>query len=519
MACTDLSEELNCSLCLNLYADPVSLKCGHIFCQACIEAVLDNQKASGRYSCPECRTEYLQRPKPKRIRKLCNIVELYQENTKIPCSFCTTSSPKPAVKTCVNCEFSLCEKHLTSHNRTKADHVLVEPTTSFEIKKCAIHKKPLEFYCTEDDTCLCTYCFWVGEHKGHDVISLEDAANKKKETLRNQVDKLTPRIQKIDQKVHSLQDHSRKLKGKSDLEKQKATDLYKEIRRHLQVQETQVQNKISSWEQQIQVTVSDRIKKLVSQKDNLSGKKDLIEQLILIPDPVNLLQQKSPDVDDLCKNQDLEENKDASVPDLDGALVSMTVHKSITDFINNANLKAASYIAKVSDMLLDGNSAHVNVTVSDDRKMASSSTTPQTKTELPGRFKYWSQVTSTKNFPSGRHYWEVEIGGSGVCELGICYTSMERQGETSSIGDNQKSWGLRITERKFTAVHNSSQQQLPRESSCTRYWVYLDYGSGRLSFYQLCDPILHLYTFTATFTEPLHAAFFVDDGAWVKICS
>ncbi|KAM4632512.1 E3 ubiquitin/ISG15 ligase TRIM25-like [Discoglossus pictus] len=46
--------------------------------------------------------------------------------------------------------------------------------------------------------------------------------------------------------------------------------------------------------------------------------------------------------------------------------------------------------------------------------------------------------------------------------------------------------------------------------------IYLDYEAGCLPFYQLCDPIRHLHTFTATFTDPLHAAFYVY-RAWVRI--
>lgn len=41
-----------------------------------------------------------------------------------------------------------------------------------------------------------------------------------------------------------------------------------------------------------------------------------------------------------------------------------------------------------------------------------------------------------------------------------------------------------------------------------RFRVYLDYEAGELSFYELCDPIRHLYTLT----EPLHAVLYVEES-------
>ncbi|XP_018429315.1 PREDICTED: E3 ubiquitin/ISG15 ligase TRIM25-like [Nanorana parkeri] len=68
MATSGLREELNCSICLNPYTEPISLKCGHNVCRGCIVTVLDTQ-ASG--ICPECREDY---PLEKK-RKLCNVVD------------------------------------------------------------------------------------------------------------------------------------------------------------------------------------------------------------------------------------------------------------------------------------------------------------------------------------------------------------------------------------------------------------------------------------------------------------
>ncbi|OCU02814.1 hypothetical protein XELAEV_18008584mg [Xenopus laevis] len=86
--------------------------------------------------------------------------------------------------------------------------------------------------------------------------------------------------------------------------------------------------------------------------------------------------------------------------------------------------------------------------------------------------------------------------------------SGERRGGQSWIGNNNKSWCLWKWEN-ILSVRHMVVKQLPHVSSCRRIRISLDYEAGRLSFYELSEPIRHLHTFTATFTEPLHAAFWV----------
>lgn len=46
---TNLLPDLTCSICLDLFTDPVALPCGHIMCKECWESVEN-------FKCPMCRT-------------------------------------------------------------------------------------------------------------------------------------------------------------------------------------------------------------------------------------------------------------------------------------------------------------------------------------------------------------------------------------------------------------------------------------------------------------------------------
>ncbi|CAN2391160.1 RING [Pristimantis euphronides] len=213
MASADLRDELLCSICLSSYTDPVLLRCGHNYCRLCIGRVLDTQAGSRVYSCADCREEFQERPALMRCLALHNIMENLlitqpaQTETGIFCTYCV-DSPVPAVKSCLLCEASLCDKHLRVHSKS-AEHILSEPSTSLENRKCSVHKKIREHYCTEDAACICVYCS-AGEHRGHRVDMLDEAFEKKKEKLRNVLQKLTTKRKKTEERVQSLEERRRK---------------------------------------------------------------------------------------------------------------------------------------------------------------------------------------------------------------------------------------------------------------------------------------------------------------------
>ncbi|CAN2390691.1 RING [Pristimantis euphronides] len=170
MASADMRDELLCSICLCIFKDPVMLRCGHNYCRLCIGRVLDTQAGSGVYSCPDCREEFKDRPALMKNINLHNVVERLlftlpnQEKITGICFPYCVDSPVPAAKTCLMREASRCDKHVRDHNKP-AEHVLSAPSTSLENRKCSVHQKILEYYCTEDATCICVSCSLAGEHR------------------------------------------------------------------------------------------------------------------------------------------------------------------------------------------------------------------------------------------------------------------------------------------------------------------------------------------------------------------
>ncbi|XP_077327249.1 E3 ubiquitin/ISG15 ligase TRIM25-like [Lithobates pipiens] len=517
MASGDLRAELECSICLNIYTDPVTLRCGHNFCRVCIDGVLDTQGGSGGYSCPECREKFPDRPALHRNITLRNIAETFlsahqhQEESGVFCTYCVDSSV-PAVRSCLLCEVSLCDKHLRVHKKSP-EHVLCDPTLSMESRKCSVHKKILEYYCTEDETCVCKFCV-IGGHKGHEMESLDEASEKKKETLRNVLQKLLIKREETEERVQSLQEHQRKVEEEAAGDTERVTALFRDLRRRLEDLEKRVLRDISGRAERISISIRD----LEIKKEELSRKLRHIEELCNVTDPLTVLQES--DTGDLCDTEDGDnedrERHEELLHDGGGLDVAGVLHTGLSDIITEVNV---FYIQGAPDILLDRNTADNYLQISDDRKTVSWSHRNQKHPETPERFHdYSSQVLSSRSFSSGRHYWEVDVGGSDTWTVGMCYPSIERRGGESEIGRNKKSWALyRDYDDEYLVIHDSKEILLPTNLSSNRVRIYLDYEAGRISFYDLCDPIRHLHTFTTTFTEPLHAGLVVGGGC-IKIC-
>ncbi|RVE56768.1 hypothetical protein OJAV_G00224390 [Oryzias javanicus] len=53
-------DQFLCSICLEVFKDPVSTRCGHNYCKSCITEYWDN---SCQIQCPICRTKFHRKPK------------------------------------------------------------------------------------------------------------------------------------------------------------------------------------------------------------------------------------------------------------------------------------------------------------------------------------------------------------------------------------------------------------------------------------------------------------------------
>ena len=116
----ELESNLKCSICLELYNDPVALPCMHSFCRECLmEHVCSKSRstlkddAKVQTPCPNCKKLYSISKNiirgMQRNFQLQSIVESYRrQHQKAGPPQCDMCKEKPADKRCSKCEVSYC---------------------------------------------------------------------------------------------------------------------------------------------------------------------------------------------------------------------------------------------------------------------------------------------------------------------------------------------------------------------------------------------------------------------------
>ncbi|XP_026018074.1 tripartite motif-containing protein 16-like [Astatotilapia calliptera] len=102
------------------------------------------------------------------------------------CDMCTEDR-KPAKKTCMKCEISMCVQHLQAHLTTPVllqTHPLTEPMALCGNTKCSQHGKLLEYYCLDDMTCVCVSCAIEDQHRLHNMKTFSTAHKELLEKLK-----------------------------------------------------------------------------------------------------------------------------------------------------------------------------------------------------------------------------------------------------------------------------------------------------------------------------------------------
>ncbi|XP_077314739.1 E3 ubiquitin/ISG15 ligase TRIM25-like [Lithobates pipiens] len=520
MASAAVRDPMTCSVCWEIYKDPVTLPCGHNFCQDCIKKTWDNQEER-ESSCPECMQRYRNRPELKRntrLRDLAEVILAEEKKSGISCTYCV-NTPTPAVKSCLKCESSFCNKHLKVHSKS-SDHVLTEPTSDLQNRECSVHKQTLEYYCVEDSTCICKSCMPERKQRGHTILTLSTASTKKKAERRLLLPKLMNKKEKMEKRIHGLKTHESKLQKKANGITERMASLFRVFRTQIEDLERRVLTQISAERELI--SSSGLINQLEIKHEALCKKIRHIEELHSITDPLAVIREL--DRGDFCGDDDEGDNEDEAGDYkhihgsgyLDNFQICFNIQEELSGIVNNAMKHLA--VAEGSNVYLDISSAADNVEVSPDLKVAIGIENHNNCIVQTSQTFESYQVLSSTSFYRGRHYWEVDIVGSNNFRIGMCYASIDRRGPPSVIGNAGNSWCLVHSDGRFSLRHLNNDIDLDHhESFIKRLGIYLDYEAGRLSFYEMCDSIHHLHTFTTIFTEPLHAVFRVGLGVWARI--
>ncbi|XP_062413372.1 NLR family CARD domain-containing protein 3-like [Pungitius pungitius] len=178
------------------------------------------------------------------------------------------------------------------------------------------------------------------------------------------------------------------------------------------------------------------------------------------------------------------------------------------------------------ELKIDTNTVNRELKLSDNnRKVTRVWKEVQSHPDHPDRFDSCHQLLCRTGL-TGRCYWEVEWRGSVY--VSVSYRGIKRKGRSRDcwFGNNDKSWSLMCSDGGYSVRHNKTETPITSSSSSSssgRVAVYVDCPAGSLSFYRVSsDSLIHLHTFSTTFSEPLYPGFgfgfWPGSGSSVSLC-
>ncbi|KAK7884359.1 hypothetical protein WMY93_027482 [Mugilogobius chulae] len=521
-------EAFFCSICLELLKDPVTVPCGHSYCLSCVQGHWDKEDQKKLYSCPECRETYSPRPVLKRSTLLFFVVEQLKKTVEpctagpqdVLCDVCSGRKLK-AVRSCLQCLVSYCEKHLQPHGNVAVlqKHQLVAPSHSLMENLCSQHNEVKKMFCRTDQQTICYICS-VDQHKGHDTVTSASERAQRQAELPARRALLLQSLQDKKTDLKKLQQEAQVIRRSAQTAVQCSEDSFREmaflekrcseVEQEIRSQEKSQLSQVQELQDQLQQDVTD-LKRSVSELDTLS----------LSPDHNHFLQlyaSLSTDTQGRVRarvrtgSQRYFDEVTRAVSELRENL-QLTLEKGLTS-VSSAlrqtySLIPASTITREAllqysqELTLDPDTAHSRLSLSDRNRSVTVQREDHGYPDHPDRFSSRTQVLSRESLTE-RSYWEVEWTGKKA-RIGVTYGELQRKGASthSGLGFNNKSWVLDCDQNGHSLWSNGVQTQVSGHVS-SRIGIYLDHSAGVLSFYRVSDTSSSLlHKVSTTFTQPL----------------
>ncbi|XP_028460649.1 E3 ubiquitin-protein ligase TRIM21 [Perca flavescens] len=516
-------DQFLCSICLDVFTDPVATSCGHNFCRNCINEHWDT---NDQYLCPMCKRFFDTKPELHVNTFISEMVAQFRQSAQqkassssseqqvskpgeVPCDVCTGTKLK-ALKSCLVCLVSYCETHLEPHLTTSGlkRHKLIDPVENLEGRMCTKHDKPLELFCKTDQTCVCMLCT-VLDHKMHDVVPLKEEYEGKKAELGKTEAEIQQMIQKRRLKIQEIK-HSVDL-SEEDADREIAegvqvfTSLKESVERGLNELINTIKEKQKTTEKQAEAF----IKELEQEISELMKRSTEVEQLSRSEDHLHLLQSvQSLNIQQPPPTKDW---TDVSVrPLYEGTVVKAvvqleeTLSKEMMKLLPESELKRVQQYAV--NLSLDPKTAHPKLILSRGKKQVYDGDVRKNLPDNPERFSNCVYVLAKQSFSSGRFYFEVQVKGKTEWDLGVARESVNRKRNiTLSPGDGF--WTIVLRNGNEYIAADAPSVRLSLKSPPQKVGVFVDYEEGLVSFYDV-DAAALIYSFTGcSFTEKLFPLF------------
>ncbi|KAK2861640.1 hypothetical protein Q5P01_001173 [Channa striata] len=220
--------DLTCSVCQDIFKDPVLLTCSHSFCKNCVQTWWRRKQTN---ECPVCKTVSQKNDPPRNL----------------------------ALK-------NLCEAFLLDRDQRSS-------AASEDL--CSLHSEKLKLFCLDHEQPVCVVCLHSKTHTGHKFRPVNEAAQDQREELRKSLKPLQEKLKIIEEVKGNCDQTAEYIKVQAQSTERQIKEQFKKLNQFLQEEE----------EARITALREEEEQKSKMMKEKIEAAVERVQQCPLMEDP------------------------------------------------------------------------------------------------------------------------------------------------------------------------------------------------------------------------------------------
>ncbi|KAG7497763.1 E3 ubiquitin-protein ligase TRIM39-like [Solea senegalensis] len=393
--------------------------------------------------------------------------------------------------------------------------------SSLSLSVCDVHNRGLMIYCRTDRVCICPDCE-LERHQDHDTVSIEDEWRETKSQLSASEQEIQEMIRQRINKMEEIRTSVSELESAVERETAGSVCLFSALVSAVERSQAELMEVMELSRRAAAHQADAMIRQLEQEVEELRRREKALAKLAQSDDHGHCVQTfptlSSPPPTKNWSGVSLNSNLGtgsiyrtlaALVEKFNGELRNIAEKGFTSSALEPSPVPTQPRMKRVQeyavDVTLDCNTAHPRLILSEDMKSVKCGDKHQLLPDNPERFDRVVCVLGRQAMSSGRHYWEVEVGGKTDWDLGVAKQSINRKGKIE-VNPINGYWFLSLRNKNKYAIRTAASTDVHLNLQPHKIGVFVDYDKGQVSFYNV-DAKIHIYTFNDTFGESIFPFF------------